>query len=116
MVHAANVHDSVGARPVLAQLDWEAFPRLETVFADQAYQGPLGDWTADTLGLWLQIVPKLEGQSTFVVLPKRWIVERTFAWLLRYRRLRSDYETTTASSIGWIYTAMIHLMSRRLAA
>lgn len=114
-VHAANVPDSVGARPLLAQLGWDEFPRLETLFADQAYQGTLEAWTAEELGLWLQIVPKLEGQSTFVVLPKRWIVERTFAWLLRYRRLRSEYETTTQSSVAWIYAAMIHLMARRLA-
>ncbi len=50
------------------------------------------------------------------MLPKRWIIERTFAWLLRYRLLRSEYATTTQSSVGWIYTAMIHLMIRRLAA
>jgi transposase len=115
-ISAANVADSVGARPVLARLEWDAYPRLTTVFADQAYQGPLGDWTADTLGLSLEIVRKRAGQSTFVVLPKRWLVERTFAWLMRYRRLRSDYETTTASGVGWIYTSMIHLMVRRLAA
>lgn len=114
-MHAANVHDSVGAKPVLSQLGWDEFPRLETVFADAAYQGPLEDFAAEELGLLLQIVPKLEGQSTFVVLPKRWIVERTFAWLLRYRRLRSEYETSTKSSVAWIYAAMIHLMARRLA-
>jgi len=101
---------------VLSQLGWDEFPRLEMVFADSAYQGTLEDFAADDLGVWLQIVPKLEGQSTFVVLPKRWIVERTFAWLLRYRRLRSEYETTTRSSVAWIYAAMIHLMARRLAS
>jgi len=114
-VHAANVHDSVGARTVLGQLGWQEYPRLETVFADAAYQGSLEDFAANELGLWLQIVPKLKGQSTFVVLPKRWIVERTFAWLLRYRKLRSEYDTTIKSSVAWIYTAMIHLMARRLA-
>jgi transposase len=114
-ISAANVHDSVGARSVLPQLGWDAYPRLTTVFADEAYRGPLMDWTAETLGISLEIVPKLEGQSTFVVRPKRWIVERTFAWLMRYRRLRSDYETTTASGVGWIYTSMIHLMVRRLS-
>jgi putative transposase len=114
VVHAANVPDSVGARSVLAQLGWAEFPRLETVFADAAYQGTLEGWAAEDLGLWLQIVPKLKGHSTFAVLPKRWIVERTFAWLLRYRRLRSEYETTTTSSVAWIYAAMIHLMARRL--
>jgi transposase len=115
-ITAANVADSAGARTVLGRLGWDDYPRLTTVFADAAYdRPPLIDWTAATLGLSLAIVPKLEGQSTFVVRPKRWIVERTFAWLLHYRRLRSDYETTTASGVGWIHTAMIHLMVRRLA-
>lgn len=98
------------------QLGWEEYPHLIKLFADGAYLGELIDWCAEELGIDLEIVPKLEGQSTFVVLPKRWIVERTFAWLLRYRRLRSDYETTSQSSVAWIYTAMIHLMVRRLAA
>lgn len=108
-----NVHDSVGARPVLEHLGWDEFPCLETVIADDAYQGTLEDFAADELGLWLRIVPKLEGQSTSLVLPKRWIVERTFAWLQRYRRLRSEYETNTESNVAWIYTAMIHLMAGR---
>ena len=94
----------------------DAYPRLTTVFADQAYQGPLIDWMAGTSGLSLEIVRKLDGQATFVVLPKRWIVERTLAWLMRYGRLRSDSETTTASGVGWLYTSMIHLMVRRLAS
>ncbi len=63
----------------------------------------------------LGIVSKLEGQSTFVVLPKHWIVERTFAWLMRYRRLRADYETEPASSAAWIYVAATHRMARHLA-
>lgn len=114
-VHAANVQDRDGAKPLLGALDEEQFPRLQTVFADADYQGRLEQWTAEELGLALEIVPKLAGQSTFVVLPKRWIIERTFAWLMRYRRLRSEYETAVASSVGWIYVAMIHRMVRHLA-
>ena len=114
-VHAANVQDRDGARPLLASLEEGRFPRLQTIFADAGYQGKLEDWMTEKLGLVLQIVPKLAVQSTFVVLPKRWIVERTFAWLMRYRRLRSEYETTIKSSIGWIYAAMIHRMVRVLA-
>ena len=114
-VHAANVQDRDGAKPLLGALDEERFPRLQTVFADAGYQGKLEQWTTEELGLALQIVPKLAGQSTFVVLPKRWMVERTFAWLMRYRRLRSEYETTVASSVGWIYAAMIHRIVRHLA-
>lgn len=98
------------------QLGWEEYPHLVKVFADGAYREELIDWGAEELGIDLDLVPKFEGQRTFVVLPKRWIVERTFAWLLRYRRLRSDYETSLQSSVAWIYTARIHLMVRRLAA
>jgi transposase len=113
-VHEANVADSVGARPTLSQLGWDEYPRLEVVFADSAYQGPLEDWTADHLGLWLVVVRKLPEQHTFVVLPKRWIVERTFAWLMKCRRLVRDYEATISSSMAWIRLAMIGLMLRRL--
>jgi putative transposase len=63
----------------------------------------------------LEIVNKKVGQTTFEVMPKRWIVERTFAWLGRYRRLSKDYEQNTASSAAWIYLAMTHVMVRRLA-
>lgn len=113
-MHPANVADSTGARSVLRPLGWEAYPRLELVWAEGAYQGSLEDWTADALGLRLVIVPKLEGQSTFVVLPKRWIVERTFAWLMKCRRLTRDYEALPCSSEAWIRLAMIGLMLRRL--
>jgi putative transposase len=115
-VQPASMQDRDGAKEVLAQLDWERYPRLETVWADGAYQGALEDWAADVLGLWLQIVHKLQGQRGFVVLAKRWIVERTFAWLGRYRRLSKDYEANPRSSEAWIRCAMIHLMARRLAA
>ena len=115
-MHAANVQDRDGAKHLLGGLDEERFPHLLVVFADGGYQGQLEDWLAEEQGLELRVVPKLLGQKTFVVLPKRWIVERTLAWLLRYRRLRSEYETGVHSSVAWIYTAMIHLMVRRLAA
>lgn len=105
---------SAAAGNVVGFVRTEQFPRLDKVFADAGYQGKLEEWTAEELGVVLQIVPKLAGQSTFVILPKRWIVERTFAWLMRYRRLRSEYETTVQSSVGWIYAAMIHRMVRLL--
>lgn len=75
----------------------------------------LVDWAAEEHSLELRVVPKVKGQSTFVILPKRWIVERTFAWLMRYRRLRSDFETFGRSSVAWIYGAMIRRMVRHLA-
>ena len=72
-------------------------------------------WVRRVLRVTMEVVSKHAGQRGFVVLPKRWIVERTFGWLGRYRRLSKDYEQNTASSEAWIYVAMIHLMVRRLA-
>ena len=100
---------------MLDQVPAARYPELLTVFADAGYQGRLEGIAFDEHSLELVIVPKLEGQNTFVVLPRRWVVERTFAWLMRYRRLRADYETEPASSRGWIYIAAIHRLARRLA-
>jgi putative transposase len=115
-VQRASVQDRDGAKEVLAQFDWDRYPRLETVWADGAYQGALEDWAADVLGIWFQILHKLQGQRGFVVLAKRWIVERTFAWLGRYLRLSKDHEANPMSREAWIRCAMIHLIARRLAA
>ena len=88
------------------------FPRLKLIWADGGYAGQLIDW-AKHLGRWtLQIVKRTE--AGFAVLPKRWIVERTFAWLGKYRRLSKDYETLTDSSESMIRIAMINLMLHRL--
>jgi transposase len=115
VITAASVQDRDGGRKILEQVPEVHYPELLTVFADAGYQGRLEDIALQEHALELVIVPKLEGQSTFVVLPKRWVVERTFAWLMRYRRLRADYETEPASSRGWILLASIHRMARRLA-
>jgi transposase len=115
VITAANVQDRDGGRLAFEQVPVERYPELLTVFADSAYQGRLEDEALDEHSLELVIVPKLAGQNTFVVLPKRWIVERTFAWLVRYRRLRADYETAAQSSRAWIHIAAIHRMVRRLS-
>ncbi len=91
-------------------------PRLAGVLADAGYNGPIAAWVLAVLGVALTLVHKAPGQRGFQVLAKRWIVERTFAWLGRYRRLSKDYEQNPASSEAWIYCAMLHLMARRLAA
>jgi putative transposase len=115
-VTAANVQDRDGARALLARLAGR-FSRLVLIWADGGYAGRLVGW------LWglqrrrkvrLEIVPRLGG-NRFVVLPKRWIVERTFGWLLKWRRLRCDYEQRFDHSEALIYIAMIGLMTRRLA-
>ena len=113
VVHAANIQDRDGAKLVLAKLVGHS-SRLKLIWADGGYAGQLIDW-ARRMGRWaLEIVKRNDDVSGFVVLPKRWIVERTFAWLNRYRRLSKDYETLTDSSENVIYLAMIHLMLRRL--
>lgn len=114
VVHAANVQDRDGARLALARLAGR-FPRLRLVWADGGYAGALLGWAAATLGLVVEIVAKPAGATSFTVLPKRWIVERTFAWLGRCRRLSKDYEALPATSEAWIPVAMIHLMLKRLA-
>jgi hypothetical protein len=109
------MQDRDGGRKVLAQVPEAQYPELLTVFAGGGYQGRLEDIALEEHALELVIVPKREGQSTFVVLPKRWVVERTFAWLMRYRRLRADYETELTRSRAWIFVRAIHRMARRLA-
>ena len=94
------------------------FSRMRLLWADQAYLGDLVDsvWALrPRRKVRLEIVKRPEGTKGFLLLPKRWIVERTFAWLGRYRRLSKDYEYLTQTSEAMIRVAMIHLMVRRLA-
>lgn len=115
VVHGAYWQDHDGACFVLSKLK-EPFKRLKVVFGDSAYgRNGLPDWVTETFGWALQTVLRPVGLKGFVLLPKRWIVERTFAWLARYRRHSKDYERTTASAEAFTYIAMINLMSRRLA-
>jgi putative transposase len=114
VVHAADVQDREGAKRVLVLL-LGRFPRLALFWADAGYAGTLLDWAKALAGWTMQIVTKLPEQHSFVVLARRWVVERTFAWLGKYRRLSKDYEENPRSSEAWIRLAMIHLMVRRLA-
>jgi putative transposase len=117
VVTAANVQDRDGAQLVLRELyrrlcdSW----RLEKIWADGGYRGQLIEWVKTVLGWSLDIVEKLGDQIGFQVLPKRWIVERTFAWLNRQRRLSKDYERLPQTSEAFVYVAMIRLMTRQLA-
>ena len=117
VVTAASVHDRDGAMSLLDGLR-HRFPRLRVIWADQAYAGERIAWVWK-LRPWrnvrLDIVKRPEGVKGFLLLPKRWIVERTFAWLGRYRRLSKDYEYVTQTSETMICVAMIHLMVCRLA-
>jgi putative transposase len=115
VVHRADVQDQDGARLLLAQMR-QGFARLKVLFADSAYaRSGLPDWVKTTFGWILQTVLRPVGVRGFVVLPKRWIVERTFAWLSRCRRNSKDYERTPRSSQTMLQITMINLMSHRLA-
>lgn len=114
VVHGADWQDYDGAGFVLMKLR-EKFKRLRVIFGDSAYgRNGLPEWVKKTFGWVLQTVLRPVGVKGFVVLPKRWIVERTFAWLSRWRRHSKDYERNPETSEAMIYISMIHLMSRRL--
>jgi putative transposase len=111
VVHSAAIQDRDGARVLLA-LAHRLFPRLQRIWADSAYAGALIEWVYLSFGWIWEVVRRTA--SGFVVLPRRWVVERTFGWLNRYRRLAKDYERRTQSSEAMIYLAMIQLMVHRL--
>jgi putative transposase len=115
VVHGADWQDQEGAHFVLRLLNRQC-RRLKVVFADSAYgrQG-LPDWVRTTFGWLLQTVLRPVEAKGFVILPKRWIVERTFSWIVRHRRHARDYERNTETSEAMIHIAMISLMARRLA-
>jgi putative transposase len=125
-VHPADLHDRPAAEIVLAGLD-VSYPEVVRLFADMDYRG-LGRWLANQLGWQLMIVKRPRrwvwvgpGQEPpelpvgFSVLPKRWVIERTLAWLSRNRRLAKDWERLPATTETWIYLAMSRLMTKRLA-
>ncbi len=115
MVHAANIQDRDGAKPLL-QLLVGRFPRLQRLWGDGAYGGRLVSWAQATGGWGLAVVKRPgTGHRAFRVVAHRWIAERTFAWLGKYRRLSKDYEASPESSEAFVYVAMIHVMLRRLA-
>jgi len=114
VVTAASVQDRDGAKLILLKIK-DSIQRLCLIWADGSYAGKLIDWVKDKCGWKLEIQKGKKEEKGFVVRPWLWIVERTFAWLGRYRRLSKDYEYLTDTSEAMIYIAMIHLMVRRLA-
>ena len=116
-VHAADVQDRDGATLVLDQID-EPLSKLELIWADGGYAGDkLAGWMAERFGerpLRLEIVRRRDTQKGFAVLPRRWVVERTFGWLNNFRRLSKDYEFRTDSSEAFIFLAASLLLIARL--
>jgi putative transposase len=113
-VTPADMHDTQGARRLLAGLKYFV-PRLKTIWADAAYRGhELADW-CQAQGDWdLQVVERTSGVRGFSIQPKRWVVERTFGWLSRNRRMSKDYERKVQTSETLIAVTMIRLLLARL--
>jgi putative transposase len=116
LVHSADIQDRDGAKLLLMALPLMLHLRIQIIWADGGYRGALIEWCWQLMKATLTIVSPPPGQQGFSVLPRRWVVERTFAWLGNYRRLSKDYEECTSSSEGMIYLASIHTTLKRLTA
>jgi putative transposase len=115
LVQTANVQDNHGAVPLLRIIS-RMFPKLRHIFADRVYRGPKLLKALADLGKWtIEIVTRSQSVGTFKPEPRRWVVERTFAWLGRNRRLAKDFEASIASAETWVLIASVRLLSRRLA-
>jgi transposase len=116
IIHAADVQDRDGAPDVLASIR-HRFPWLRHVFADGGYAGDKLRRALDKIGKWtIEIIKRSDTAKGFELLPRRWVVERTFAWLNRNRRLAKDFERTIESATAWLYLASIQLLTRRIAS
>jgi len=115
MVHEASIQDRDGAVPLLASIG-SRLPWLRHVFADGAYAGAKLEGALATLGRWrIEIVKRSDAARGFELVPRRWVVERTLAWLNRSRRLAKDFEASIASATAWLLLASVKLLMRRLA-
>lgn len=115
IVHAADIQDRDGAPTLLGSVR-SLYPWLRHVFADGGYSGPKLETALTQIGKWsLEIIKRSDTAKGFELLPRRWVVERTIAWLNRNRRLAKDFEATIESAVAWILVASIKLLSRRVA-
>jgi len=116
VVHSADIQDRDGAALVLDKKTRQTFPFIEVVYADGGYQGDKAAEAVAAVGTWqLLIVKRSDRAKGFVVLPKRWVVERTLSWLSRCRRLVRNHELYHRTAVAFIRLAMIRLMLRRLS-
>lgn len=116
LVTKASVPEREGAKMLLQRALAQHFGRLVLIWADGGYTGQdFCDWVLEHCGWLVEIVKRSDDADGFVVLPRRWVVERTFGWLYRFRRLSKDYEVLSETSEAWIYAAMVRIMLQRLA-
>lgn len=113
-VHEANIADNRGAKELMLRLMEAGFVDLDLVWADQGYRGTLLEWTESYTWWKLEIVRKSTYEGGFHIQPKRWVVERTFGWFSKYRRMARDYEQLADSSEAMMNLAMTHILLRRL--
>ena len=116
VIHPADVQERDGAPRVLDRRTRRRFPFIERVYADGGYRGERTAARIARTGLWRLEIVMRPNIPRFEVLPKRWIVERTFAWLGRCRRLAKDFENLIRSAVAFVRLAMIRIMLRRLTA
>ena len=115
VVHSADIQDRDGAALVLDKRTRRLFPFIERIYADGGYQGPRVRAAAARAGTWkIEIIKRSDIAKGFVVLPKRWVVERTLAWISRNRRLCRDFERYARTVAAFVRLAMIRIMLRRL--
>ena len=115
VVHSAAIQDRDGAVPTLQSIR-RFYPFLRHIFADGGYGGDKLKQALDGKGEWtIEVIRRCDKQTGFKLLPRRWVVERTFAWLGRCRRLTKDWETSIKSSTAWIWIAHIRILIRRLS-
>lgn len=116
LVHKASIQERAGAKSLLQRAKDKGFQRLSLIWADGGYDGqPMITWVLALTGWVFEVVKRCDDLAGFQILPRRWVVERTFAWLGRYRRLSKDYEVLPQTSEAFIYAAMVNLMLARLA-
>jgi putative transposase len=116
LVHKADIQERAGAKLLLQRAVTKGFARLQLIWADGGYSGgDFKDWVWKLTNWLFEVVVRPEGTKGFAVLPRRWVVERTFGWFGRSRRLSKDYEQLPATSEAMIYAAMSRLMVKRLA-
>lgn len=113
VVHIGSIQDRDGGKKVLQKAK-QCFSRLRLIWADGAYAGKLVDWAKESCQWILEIVKRNDDVKGFQILPRRWVVERSLAWIGRFRRFSKDYEVLTETSETMIYVAMVNIMVRRL--
>jgi len=114
VISAANLNDRHGAKQLMSKLEHHMARRLLKIWVDKGYQGNLESWFDEQWQIALEVVQADPDQKGFAVQPRRWVVERTFAWLGKFRRLSKDYEADPISSEGFIYLASIRLLLNRI--